>query len=48
MDRIELRNTAYCLTQLKINEKGAAKMLENYNFYCDKIRDCNEMRDHMI
>ena len=44
-DKIEWRNTAYCLTQIKYTEKIFNKLLDNYECWKERMIDNEEVRD---
>ena len=43
-DQIEWRNTAYCLTQIKYNEKIFQRLLDNYECWKERIIDSPEVK----
>lgn len=46
--QIEWRNTAYCLTQLKYNEKIFMKLLEMYDCYKERIAQSPEVKEYFM
>ena len=43
---IEWRNTAFCLSQIKYNEKIFTKLLENYECWKERILDSPDVKEH--
>ena len=41
---IEWRNTAYCLSQIKYNEKIFNKLLDMYDCWKERMLDCVEVK----
>ena len=42
---VEWRNTAYCLSQIKYNEKLFVKLLDQYDCWKERMLDCQDVRD---
>ena len=45
-NKIEWRNTAYCLTQIKYNEKIFMKLLEQYECWKERMLDCPDVKQY--
>lgn len=45
-DAIEWRNTAYCLTQIKYNDKTLQKLLDQYECWKERMLDSAECKEH--
>lgn len=43
---IEWRNTAYCLSQIKYNEKIFTKLLDHYDDWKERMIDCPEVQEN--
>jgi len=43
---VEWRNTAFCLSQLKITEKVLSKLLELYDSYKERLLQSKEVKDY--
>lgn len=44
----EWRNTAFCLTQVKVTEKILNKLLELYDCYKERLLQCTEVKDYFL
>jgi len=44
-NKIEWRNTAFCLSQIKYSEKTFGKLLECYEFWKERMIDCPEVKE---
>ena len=45
---IEWRNTAFCLSHLKLTEKGFLKLLELYDCYKERIIQSPDVKDYFL
>ena len=47
-NEIEWRNTAYCLSQLKLTEKGFMKLLELYDCYKERLLQSADVKEYFL
>jgi len=48
LNPIEWRNTAFCLSQLKLTEKGFLKLLELYDCYKERLLQSGEVKEYFL
>lgn len=47
-NKIEWRNTAFCISQLKLTEKGFLKLLELYDCYKERLIQSKEVKEYFL
>lgn len=45
---VEWRNTAFCLSQLKLTDKGFMKLLELYDCYKERLIQSSDVKDYFL